>query len=93
MKGFLVCIKKNDYESPFLNSWKRDKKGNLPLLILLFKNRKEGMFMCVLLLVFLNGYGVFHKVNLFSKLRESCSFLLVNKRGNHPLYPTLKNRM
>ena len=42
MKGFWYAIKKNGCETPFLNPWKRDKKGKIPLLLLLSKNRGKG---------------------------------------------------
>ena len=41
------AIKQRRMKSPFLNSWKRERRGKIPLLLLLFKKRKEGSFGCL----------------------------------------------
>ena len=55
------ALKLSMRQSPFLNSWKRERRGKIPLLLLLFKKRKEGSFGCLFFYYgSLNGYGVFH---------------------------------
>ena len=69
----------------FLSSWKMDKKEGISSFLPTLQElgNRECLYVFLEVIVV---YGVFHKVNLFSKLCESCSFLLVNKRRNHPLY-------
>ena len=68
------ALKLSMMQSPFLNSWKRERRGKILLLLLLFKNRKEGSFGCLLFCYgYLNGYGVFHNAKgVFN--REKCVF-------------------
>ena len=47
LKELWYAIKQKRMKSPFLNSWKRERRGKIPLLLLLFKKRKEGSFGCL----------------------------------------------
>ena len=75
-------------KAPYLNSWKRVKKRKIPLLLLLFKNRKKGnVYGCLSFYGSWSGYGVFHnskhvfnKVKCVFEIMWILSFLLVPKR-------------
>ena len=47
------AIKQRKMKNLFLNSWKRERRGKIPLLLLLFKKRKEGIFGCLLFVMVL----------------------------------------
>ena len=48
LKELWYAINKRRMKSPFLNSSKRERRGKIHVLLLLFKNRKEGSFGCFL---------------------------------------------
>ena len=70
LKELWYAIKQRRMKSPFLNSWKRERRGKIPLLLLLFKKRKEGsldVFLFVMVLEMVMESSIMLKVSLIRR--------------------------
>ena len=68
-----MLIKQRRMKNPFLNSWKRERRGKIPLLLLLFKKRKEGSFGClsfVMVLEMVMESSIMLKVSLIRRIES-----------------------